>query len=65
IYVIQIPFATIYCKDFLHHTLEPNPEAFIAASIGFFSSCVRRTEYAGVRRLCFGTDGLPAFLVIK
>src|ERR1022692_540938 len=65
IYVIRIPFETIYCKLFLAHTVAPKPEAFIAASIGFFSSAVKRTDSAGARCLCFAIDGLPAFLVIK
>lgn len=65
IYVIQIPFAATYCNAFLHQTLEPKLEAFIAASIGFFSSGVSRTEKAGVRWRFFGTDGRPAFFLIK
>jgi hypothetical protein len=37
----------------------------MAASIGFFSSGVSLTEYAGVRCFCFGMGGLPAFFGIK
>jgi len=37
----------------------------MAVSIGFLSSGVSLTEKAGVRRLCFGTVGLPIFLLIK
>lgn len=65
IYVIRIPFATIYCKAFLAQTVAPKPESFIASSIILFSASVSRTDIAGVLCWSFGLAGLPAFFVIN
>jgi len=42
-----------------------NPDAFMASSIGFRSSGVKRIDIPGERALSFETGGLPAFLSIK
>jgi hypothetical protein len=65
IYLIEMPRMATYSKDFLAQLDCVNPDKFIASSIGFRSSAVRRTEIPGDRAFDFAIFGLPAFLVIK